>query len=106
MQVFENTILKIGRDALSISLLVRLFWDRPDGAFNGEIIALEWPYVNDNIRVSIRTETSNGSFEWLPPRIDLAVGKFGPKKATAICTVRGEEAAVCPAVVDGSDRVV
>jgi hypothetical protein len=104
-QVSGNTRLKDGRNVLYISLLVRLFGDRTDGAFNGESIARKGPYVNENIIVRVRTATSNGSFEWLPPRIDLAVGKFGPKKATAICTVRGEEAAVCPAVVDGADRV-
>ena len=80
VQVFDNTRLNVGRDALYISLLVRLFWDRPDGAFNGEIIARKCPYVNDNIRVSVRTATSNGCSNGCRPRSTLPSVSSAPKR--------------------------
>ena len=89
------------RKSLTINLLegfeFRFYFDDlrlgVNVALNEEMVAQMVPYVNDNRRVIVRMADSKA----LPLTTGGDPLHFGPKKANAMCTLRSEDAAVCPA---------
>ena len=62
-------------------------------ALNEETVAQMVLYVNENQMVIVRMADSKA----LPLTTGGDPLHFGPKKANAMCTLRSEDAAVCPA---------